>query len=321
MTKAAEMGGTRDGQTSARAMTEHEYTAWLAEAITAYAADKVGSGQWTPSESLARSAREYAELLPAGTATPGQFLYTLRDGTDTVVGMLWFAASTKFDAPVAYVYDIAVHPAHQRRGHGRRALQWLEGEAAARGLRGIALHVFGHNAPARALYAALGYEPTNLNLYKPVGAAAAVPGPAAPSPGPAGAARPRVGVAVLVMRDGQVLLGQRIGSHGAGTWALPGGHLEFGESIEACAAREVLEETGLQVHDIRHAAYTNDLFEAEGLHYVTLFVQARCDVGEPQVLEPGKCRGWAWYAWGALPQPLFAPLASMQGGGFRPMQY
>ena len=115
MTKAADMGGTRGGQTSARAMTEHEYTAWLAEAVTAYAADKVGSGQWTPSESIVRSAREYAELLPSGTATPGQFLYALRDDNDTVVGMLWFAASTKFDAPAAYVYDIAVHPAHQRR--------------------------------------------------------------------------------------------------------------------------------------------------------------------------------------------------------------
>ena len=34
------------------------------------------------------------------------------------------------------------------------------------GLGAIALHVFGHNAPARALYASLGYEPTNLHLLK-----------------------------------------------------------------------------------------------------------------------------------------------------------
>lgn len=319
MTGSTVLGDTRVGQTSARAMTDGEYAAWLEQAVAGYAADKVASGQWASSESIAQSAREYAELLPAGTATPGHFLYTLRDGSDTVVGTLWFAVRTKFDAPTAYVYDIAVHPAHQRRGHGSRALRWLETEAAARGLQGIALHVFGHNAPARALYAALGYEPTNLNLYKPVGRAAAAPVPAAASPGPGGAARPRVGVAVLVMRGDQVLLGQRIGSHGAGTWALPGGHLEFGESIEACAAREVLEETGLQVHDIRHAAYTNDHFETEGLHYVTLFVQARCDDGEPEVLEPGKCRGWAWHDWDALPQPLFAPLGSLQGNGFRPM--
>ena len=43
----------------------------------------------------------------------------------------------------------------------------------------------------------------------------------------------------------------RLGSHGAGTYALPGGHLEMGESWEACAAREVLEETGLEVSGLR----------------------------------------------------------------------
>ena len=57
---------------------------------------------------------------------------------------------------------------------------------------------------------------------------------------------PRVGIGVIVMRNGLVLLGERIGAHGAGTWALPGGHLEFGESVEQCARREVWEETGLE---------------------------------------------------------------------------
>ena len=61
-----------------------------------------------------------------------------------------------------------------------------------------------------------------------------------------------VGVGVLV-RDGagDVLLGLRRGSHGAATWGLPGGHLEPGETIAACAARETLEETGLAIVGIR----------------------------------------------------------------------
>lgn len=42
----------------------------------------------------------------------------------------------------------------------------------------------------------------------------------------------RVGVAAVILREGRVLLGERIGSHGAHTWATPGGHLEWGESIE-----------------------------------------------------------------------------------------
>ena len=65
----------------------------------------------------------------------------------------------------------------------------------------------------------------------------------------------RVGVGVIILRNNRILLGERIGSHGANTWATPGGHLDVGESIEECARREVFEETGLVVESIRAGAY------------------------------------------------------------------
>ncbi|CBQ73543.1 conserved hypothetical protein [Sporisorium reilianum SRZ2] len=68
----------------------------------------------------------------------------------------------------------------------------------------------------------------------------------AAAPGSDATVVPRVGVAVFVSNEkGHILIGKRTGSHGAGTLALPGGHLELHESFYDCAAREVYEETGL----------------------------------------------------------------------------
>lgn len=129
---------------------------------------------------------------------------------------------------------------------------------------------------------------------------------------------PRVGVAVIVMRNNKILLGRRRGAHGAGTWALPGGHLEFGETVAQCAAREVLEETGLQIDEIQLGPYTNDVFAAEHKHYITLIALAPCRSGEPQPLEPDKCEGWYWFGWDEFPQPLFQPLQTLRDSGFKP---
>ncbi|OYT86675.1 MAG: DNA mismatch repair protein MutT [Burkholderiales bacterium PBB6] len=125
-----------------------------------------------------------------------------------------------------------------------------------------------------------------------------------------------VGVGVLVVRDGMVLLGKRLGSHGAGTWAGPGGRLEFGESVEECARRELLEETGLELGPVTAGPYANDAFPELGQQHVTLFVVARQTVGAPVNVEPHKCEGWHWFPWGRLPSPLFAPVETLLKSGF-----
>ncbi|KAI5865822.1 NUDIX hydrolase domain-like protein [Durotheca rogersii] len=112
---------------------------------------------------------------------------------------------------------------------------------------------------------------------------------------------PRVGVAALIRNAaGRFLLGRRKGSHGAGTWAFPGGHLEAGETLAGCAERETAEETGLRVRGAGVAAVTNDVFAADR-HYVTVFVACRLEdptaAAEPAVREPDKCEGWYWVSW------------------------
>ena len=132
---------------------------------------------------------------------------------------------------------------------------------------------------------------------------------------------PRIGVAVVVIKSGRVLLGKRKGAHGAGTWALPGGHLQFGETIEACARREVMEETGLSISDIKTGPYTNDIFTQEDKHYVTLYMVARYDSGRLQTLEPDKCERWAWFDWDHLPQPRFLSLGNLLRRRFNPITW
>ncbi len=122
----------------------------------------------------------------------------------------------------------------------------------------------------------------------------------------------RVGVGVFILSstpsstnpnpNPSFLIGRRLGSHGSGTYALPGGHLEFGETPEECAAREVLEETGLVVKDVKFFTATNDIMLADKKHYITLFMTCvREDEGaKPKNMEPEKCEGWEWIEWGEM---------------------
>ena len=153
-----------------RQMTEPEYADWLAVVIPSYAADKVALHRWTAEEAVDRAKKEYEQLLPKGLQTENNYFYAVLNGSGQTVGSLWFVEAPRVGYRVAYVFDIFVKSEHRRQGHANRALAALEIEAAARGLAGIALQVFGHNLSARSLYSKLGYSPTNINLYKPLSA-------------------------------------------------------------------------------------------------------------------------------------------------------
>ena len=125
--------------------------------------------------------------------------------------------------------------------------------------------------------------------------------------------RPLIGVGVVIWRGEQILLGKRLGRRiDDGVWQFPGGHLEAGESVTGCAAREVKEETGLAVQDFRHLGYTEKTFTVAGKRYVTLLVSCEYVAGEARVMEPDKCSQWRWFDYRMLPQqipgPLFEPI-------------
>ena len=115
---------------------------------------------------------------------------------------------------------------------------------------------------------------------------------------------PLVGVGVTLLRGDTVLLGKRRGSHGAGEYSTPGGHLDHLESFEACARRETREECGLEIDRVRFQFVANVTTYAPR-HYIHIGLLADWVTGEPRLLEPEKCEGWAWWPIDAPPSPLF----------------
>lgn len=114
----------------------------------------------------------------------------------------------------------------------------------------------------------------------------------------------KVGVGVLVFKDGQVLMGKRLNAHGDGEYCGPGGHLEFMETIEDCAKRETMEEVGIEIQNLRVLCTTN-MRRYGSHHYIDVGVVADWKSGEVQNMEPHKRESWEWYDPDNLPTPLF----------------
>lgn len=117
----------------------------------------------------------------------------------------------------------------------------------------------------------------------------------------------RVGVALVVRRGGDVLMGQRYGSHGEGTWCFPGGHMEYGETPEEACLRELAEECGedLVVGPVRQHSFFSKVWTHLGRHYITLYLETDWVSGIADNAEKLKCSGWGWMPADNVPTPLF----------------
>ncbi|MFA6268271.1 MAG: NUDIX domain-containing protein [archaeon] len=121
------------------------------------------------------------------------------------------------------------------------------------------------------------------------------------------------GFGVMVLKEGKVLLGKRHEDatkadselHGEGTWTMPGGKFEWGESFSVGAARELKEETGMILTKSKVLCVNND--KNEHAHFVTVGFFAEEFTGEARVMEPDEITEWKWFSLNELPSKVFPP--------------
>ncbi len=126
-----------------------------------------------------------------------------------------------------------------------------------------------------------------------------------------------VGFGVMMMRDGKILLGKRHDDpekasselNGEGTWTMPGGKMDFGETFEDGAKREVLEETGIAINTLQVVCVNQDMVETA--HFVTIGLFSDDFSGEPHVMEPDEITEWHWFSIDNLPTPMYFPSAKL----------
>jgi 8-oxo-dGTP diphosphatase len=104
-----------------------------------------------------------------------------------------------------------------------------------------------------------------------------------------------LGACVLLLNpQSEVLVGKRKNGYRPGLYGLPGGRIEFGEPVLDTAIREVREETGLQVPNLKYqGAVRETQDERDFIHFV--FVGKHI-TDQPQLVEPDKCEGWEWHS-------------------------
>lgn len=158
------MAGTQR-QVTLLPMTPQEYVPYRETAIREFAREKVRVGDWAENEAPTLSAEEHDSLLPLGVETPEQNLFTARDAeSGERVGTIWLALRLRAGRLDAYVYDIEVQEKHRGHGYGRGTMQAGIEKAREMGAETVGLHVFGHNAVARALYQSLGFVEEHVNM-------------------------------------------------------------------------------------------------------------------------------------------------------------
>ncbi len=115
---------------------------------------------------------------------------------------------------------------------------------------------------------------------------------------------PRVGCGAAIVRDDKLLLVKRRRPPEAGHWGLPGGKLDWMETVKNAVAREIAEELGIVIRPERLLCVVDHIDPAADAHWVAPVFHVTAIEGEPRVLEPEALEACGWFDLDALPAPL-----------------
>lgn len=125
--------------------------------------------------------------------------------------------------------------------------------------------------------------------------------------------KPGVGVGVMIIKEDKILLGLRNPNkekasselQGQGTWTMPGGKVEFMETLSEAAIRELKEETGLVAKKIEFLCISDDMTDTA--HYVTAGFIVQEYSGEVKAMESETILEWKWFDMNNLPENIYLP--------------
>lgn len=154
-------------QVSLKAMNGVAFSEYQKRAIPHYAKENIKSGRWNESEALEKSKKYFELLLPEGIETKDNYLFNILEKKNSVsVGYVWVKIIDNIGTKSAFICDIEIYEFCRRKGYAKSGLNCIEKVVADVGATSLGLHVFNHNAAARALYNSTGYQTVSHNMQK-----------------------------------------------------------------------------------------------------------------------------------------------------------
>lgn len=116
-----------------------------------------------------------------------------------------------------------------------------------------------------------------------------------------------IGCEIFIRKGDQILLGKRKNCYGAGTWALPGGHLKAGEHFYEAICREVKEELGATIlpNQLRLISLVEEINVDKKRQAVHVSFELLNPKFEPKLMEPERCEQWRYFNLNKLPLDNF----------------